>query len=1274
VIPTNPSLLRKAVVSLLLLCACAHSSAGDDLLLDASARASKGHGNARVRALAGFSAYLIDSKPQDAAALWKSALEKEEDVWALFGIAESDRRSLDMRGRARAALRICALEPAHPLCAVGARIAWGSLGQSPALDREIEQGALDALGHHAAGDAAFLLRNVVAAARRNRGDEEGARAAFAEAGMLDRALLLGPWSPHHFLEWSKAFAPELGTLEGDGPLGRILPREAAAPDGHFVLWSEPTPADIYYWVSDVVVPEDAIYQARVTGSSTFALFVDGAPAFERRDFEAWLPESAVVNVRLAAGRHRLAIKLARGTERGDVWAALSRADGRPANLACAPAQGAFERSSAPAFSIPQNAWPTAAALAAALQPDVGSLLAGFAAARDSLGRDGQGARTIAERLLAAHPSASLLTLHAESLLADHSLPQRASTGRAHHDLEQALALDPTEASALLRLVTYARGEGRLDEAATLSERLRAAASPSGWQAAIADMQLAQARGVDALAQEAAGRALAVEPGQCDALEQLYDLARKNEAIAEADRRLELLSECPDELPRKAAHLRSRGDLQGALEVFERMAAIAPLLPGPHADAAQLTMALGKSAEAAARWADLAKAWPYAGAFQKKRADALEASGDLEGARAARQLALQLDGSDLKLRRALAAEKGAEPLDDMAEDGRAWIERYKAAAPPENAPGVYVLDASAIEAAADGSFIERTHAVAKVVDQRGVSMLAEVPLPEGAEVLSVRTLKQDGRILEPEQLGGKDGISLPGVEVGDFVEWEYLVAHGSRGPALPGFAAPKFYFRIADGQLFHSVYEVRAPAGSGLAVDPHGLQAPAPETQGGVERVRIEREQVPTFVQEPNGTIAEEVIPFVQIGAGADNAQMFTAVSDFLLDRSRPNAEVMAFARQATAGLTGRAAVAALYAQVMKQIKGPEAPLTTPATATLVEGRGSRLMLMRSALRVLGIDSRIVLVRPFGVDPASYRFPSAELFGHAVLRVRTPEGELFLEPGIRFAPFGRLAPQVSGQLAAVLPEPGEKAAFIQTPASDGAEGKRVSLALALDADGTLSGTGEEVYEGFSATQVKSALERIDDARRRQAVEAAITRSFVNATLQDLSIEEQDEPGSPVAMRYRFTAPGFARRDGDRLVIPHGLYPMDVARRFLALSKRETPLLIGNPEQVQLSARLALPAGMRLEAPPQSAKLDSPFGRFEHTERIEQGSVLLEEKLALPMARVPPDQYQAFGEMLVAIDRAQGQEWVLVPATQTAPAPSIPAGNQEQGSQAETAATP
>ena len=63
-------------------------------------------------------------------------------------------------------------------------------------------------------------------------------------------------------------------------------------------------------------------------------------------------------------------------------------------------------------------------------------------------------------------------------------------------------------------------------------------------------------------------------------------------------------------------------------------------------------------------------------------------------------------------------------------------------------------------------------------------------------------------------------------------------------------------------------------------------------------------------------------------------------------------------------------------------------------------------------------------------------------------VRAPEGELFVDPVTRWAPFSAISPQLQGQPAIVLPEPGEALRSFTLPGAGEAEGK-IAVTVPLD---------------------------------------------------------------------------------------------------------------------------------------------------------------------------------------------------------------------------------
>src|SRR5260370_18388111 len=100
------------------------------------------------------------------------------------------------------------------------------------------------------------------------------------------------------------------------------------------------------------------------------------------------------------------------------------------------------------------------------------------------------------------------------------------------------------------------------------------------------------------------------------------------------------------------------------------------------------------------------------------------------------------------------------MDDHAVGAKKAVDIYESQQNQEDATGAYVLDAAAIRAYADGSMVDRIHIIQKVLDQTGVSELAEVRIPPGAQLPTVRTLNSDRPTLEPERIEGKHTITRP----------------------------------------------------------------------------------------------------------------------------------------------------------------------------------------------------------------------------------------------------------------------------------------------------------------------------------------------------------------------------------------------------------------------------------------------------------------------------------------------------------------------------------
>lgn len=1225
------------------------------VLESAAERAGKGDAEARTLAFAGFHAYLVAGDVALAQQRFDAAVQKDPgDPYALEGQALLARRKGQSDRALAASLELVKRAPRHPLAAIAARYLLDRVGTSRAEDDNILKGVEAGLTAGAQGETAYLLRAARLSVASIRVDTATQAQALKDLGGASEATLVGPFSPFHVLSINEPLPPEKdGSFAGPftGAYGALSTRTLRSPDGRLDLGGEPGHGDMYALGIDAEVAEAGVYVLRTVSQTSHRVLMDGAPVLERRDWATTTSTVSVKALELPAGKHRFVVKMAKDNTQGGITFALLKADGSASQARLTAATGPAPRWNATLDEAEAPAlFPGAEDLAQALQAEAGETLGAFLAVRDGLSRDPDGTRRLMAKLEATTPA--VLTLRAEQAAQDRGIPSKVARGRATRDLEAALGKDPGNVAALLLRADLFLDDGQAATALDTLKTARDAVKPAGFPVHLLLARAALALDVDAQAETSLAAALEAQPGLCEALGLQYSLARRRDAVARTDALMKAQEGCPGADSRLVEHQRTRGDVEATARGYARQLAQDPDNLTTAAALAGTYISLRRYDDAAKVLQALSTVWPRNTEILKRLADVREYAGQGAEALKLREQALKLDGSDLPLRRAVErAKTGKELLAAYAIDGKEALKAYEAAPITGGSAAAYVLDAAAVQAFPDGSLVNRIHTIQKALEQSGVQDIAEVNIPRGAQVLALRTLKADGRVLEPENFEGKDAVSLPGVQVGDSVEVEYLLAEGERGPAQPGFTASAFYFQIANQPNAWSTYTVVAPKGSGMKVDAHGMKAPPPEVKGDVEVFHYDARRVPPFLPEPDAPPSgNEYLPFVMVGAGdTGNDGLARVYGDAFQDRWIRSAEVEAFAREAVGDKKGLEAVKALHAAVMKRFSGRDASLAQSAASTVAQDRGSRLSVMKAGLETLGIPSRVAAVRTFNTDPAPYLFPADAQLPYAALRVEVPgEAPVWVDTSVRFGPFGELPEAAMGEREAyLLPEPGKPLEKVKTPPLKPRAGKAVKLTLEIGTDGRLTGKGEEIYTGFDAAQIAEAFEQLSAESRNQALQGAVGRYFGGAELSSAKQERIEEVGAPFVLRYEFTVPRFGRMESDgRMAMGALTFPALLGRRYVQVSSRTTPLYIDDTEASRTDVTLTVPQGWKLSDPQANLKVDSEFGHFTRAEKQDGRTFSIAESILLPRARVTPAQYEKFAAFAGDVDLLQVRELFLV----------------------------
>src|SRR3989449_3415189 len=800
---------------------------------------------------------------------------------------------------------------------------------------------------------------------------------------------------------------------------------------------------------------------------------------------------------------------------------LARADGDASDLTSAvPRELAGARAAAvcelgePCIGPP--AWTDRADLRAAasamLEADPADALAAWLLARAAMGDDRALSRAAVDRsVLLSSSGAPSLALRAQQLLHDPEVPDRIGRARALADLVEAARKDPLLLRARLTAAALERDSERFDDAQQELDRAEAALreekAPPSPRVLAARARLLDARGNSAGARVRAKEALQAAPGRCDTLQLLLDLSRRDGSFSDQREYAEGLVGCTDGLVGAAQAARSRGDLSRAEELLKVAAAFRPAQPSRLEQLADVQSARKENRAAVASLRAASALVPRSPEPLRRLGGALELLGESKAAADARRAALRLAPGDLQLRQQIALDEGGRLLSWSDRDGAILAKGSKDA--PPGASAVRLLDFGAAQMYADGGGVERVHTVARVVDKKGVAKFGEAQIPSDVQVVHLRTLKADGRVLEPESIPEKEGISLPGLEPGDAGEIDYVRGISPRGPDMPGYSLAAFFFRDDETPMGESTYEVRAPAPP--EIDAHNLDLPkdAIQPDGNSFRFRYSARDVKPLQNEPHQVVESEVMPWVQLGSGAGQKDLMRSLADWALMRARPGSATLELAKRSL-GTSVENTARKIHANVAEAGGGRSDGSDFQASArhVLAHGRGNRLLVMKAALASAQIPSHIVFARTFLADPAPHRFPRGDLYGYAVLRIDLPGGPAWVDVSYRLAPFNQLPAFLRGQDGWVVPEPGEEPEYIRLPQTlpGQRDGRSLQMELTLDPEGVASGTGRDEHQGFEAATLKDALERLDAEQRKQAVESTLGRGLRGVTLESLATEQ------------------------------------------------------------------------------------------------------------------------------------------------------------------------
>ncbi len=1146
-------------------------------------------------------ALFVNSNLESARNLASAALRHDRNnAEALFVEMEAAALQADTAGELDAALRLCesARRSNDPRATVAAARILDLAGNTVQF-----RGAIPRIVKLVAAEIPQVnsLRAALLAAAADGAPGLSTLVLARQAGLITDWRIAGPFGAYPNLAFDSSFAPERDGLARADYDGR-RPEDFRFDDGNVNLPAYFSLNGVFYGSAEATTTAGN-FHLRLESPGTAEVFVDGASILRKDDRFRATPDIAWSTLRLTAGRHRLLVKFLPGAA--------------PFRLALLPARKAAE------LPAPVITGPEAAYLAAADKYWAGDYDAAIA---------------LLTALRQKQPSAPVdfLLAQAWGRSADE-VPEEAAL------LESTLKQAPLALAAEYELAARAFHSGHTDQAWRYLQRI-ARERPDFVPAQV-------------LRAQAAAR-----------------LQWDSETRAALEAELRLAPTC-DTLRRAARFFAALSDYARARQLQARLDGCAP---GSLAYARALSEA-GDHLAAAAAADKLVNARPLDRSAREFFVRELALSGRYEQARAAVQQLLALAPNSGAFRK-LAAEldTGTPVFDEVSLRGREFARtadfyspyrrdglemiRKTAARHFSGGPAVFVLDDRITRLGAGGSVSVYVHKITRVLNRDGIEKYGEVSLPDAAEVLELRTIKQDGSIAEPEFNPHKATISRPALARGDAIEQEYVVHY----PGGLEQHADQFTYTFGSfkAPILCARFLVLSPASPDKlrVISLNGAPAPSIAQAGGEIARTWERESIPEAVEEVAAP-RTDILPTVRVVSVPASGwqELRDSYRDAVIAATRVGPRVEAAVAEA-GGANDDETARNLYRLVTARLHSTECDFgpgeLTSAENTLAGYSGCRTTAMLALARAAGLDAKLLLART--IEKPRATAPEADTYTRPLVLFRLDAAgashDVAVDAESDGLGFGVLPATIAHDEALAVPltlaDAAQSPLLLPVPASAGDEHSVADARVSFDGLGNLAARLTIRMGASRSAEMRNLLRGVEPGQRARFFEQLATRIFPGATSVSGEAVNEDDPQHPLEVHVACRAPRFLALSSDTVDMEQ-LAPALGLRKMYGLGPRRFPLYIESPLIETVIFRVHLPSAYRVQGQLPAMHADSPFGAYTlETRQVGENELEIRRAFRIPVQVIAPEKFEEFARFSRQVEEAERQRITLVPATATA----------------------
>jgi hypothetical protein len=527
-----------------------------------------------------------------------------------------------------------------------------------------------------------------------------------------------------------------------------------------------------------------------------------------------------------------------------------------------------------------------------------------------------------------------------------------------------------------------------------------------------------------------------------------------------------------------------------------------------------------------------------------------------------------------------------------------------------------------------------HEIQRIQSQEAIGNEAETQQPTGL-VLRMRVIKKDGAILEPDVVAGKPTLTMPHLEVGDYIEVEHITPTPGDGQKGRRYRSPHWFFREADKGYWRSAFVVVVPKEKKLEIETHG-QVGADKTKdlGAFVEHRWQVDLSPPAVVEPGSPPITEFLPSVRVGWGVTLDDWLTRLVDAAEDETPMDPRIVARAQEIVRGVpaTSRDEQARLlYRYVLEKVG--DGSKEGDGRRVLFGGAGSRQSAFMYLLRAIGAHAELAVVKNRLATPPLSGMSEIENYDGLLARLDTDKGVRFLLVRDKFAPYGYVPAEMRGQPCFRLVGKPQPDTVVGTGAIDG-----VVYSGRADVRDNGSATLDIAitFSGDRAIGARAEIDAVPEAKLLEELEKKVVASmFDGGHLRDVKVDNKASVDQPLVLKMRVEVPRLARAVGSNLVLK-SVFPMDLTQ-LAQLPSRQTPLLRRGSWHTEVHFEIVVPESMKMPGALATGDVRHGDAMVVVKDSVSGHAITLERLIDLPAGRVQPgEDYAKYREFVRQAD--------------------------------------